>query len=74
MPNPLTSELIGGPLDGGVCDINPAFGLLVGVESGTPGVTHVYVLRPLTPARLVYVETRRERPKATRLLKGGLDR
>ncbi len=67
--DPLTGELLGGPLDGGVVLIHPAPFIEVGVE-GENGNVHVYECQPTQPARMVYVRT--ERARANPLV-GGLD-
>jgi hypothetical protein len=74
MPDaPLCGQLHGGPLDGAAVTVDPALDLRVGVGDGTPGVTHIYVVSLAVEARFQYVETIKEKPKATKLLKGGLD-
>ena len=72
----IAAQLFGGPLDGGFVPIDPRAAVLFGVNGpdDPPDVHHVYALSLVSPGRIVYVETVRDKPKkATKLLKGGLD-
>lgn len=75
MPDPSSSELVGGPHDGAFIDMRPDIGIALTLDIGD-GKQHVYTLAPCLgiPARLVYVKTLypEKKPRKATKLKGGL--
>lgn len=73
MPDPLTSELIGGPLDGATVNIRLGAGVAVIVEDERG--RHLYGLDYTERARLVYLSTDHPPPKKIKAtkLKGGVE-